>query len=179
MNRCFSLHVLLSAVLVAAFTSPAFGQGGGGRVELNGTIVDQAKAVLPGVTVTVTHEGTGQTRQAVTSGEGRFVIPTLTPGSYTIKAELQGFEPTTRTGLVLSVGQEVSVALTLNLAGVREEVTVTAESPVIETTSSKIGTNITSNEIDNAPSANRSQFSLMQTIPGLVPTLQVLSLIHN
>src|SRR4029077_4386931 len=61
----------------------------------------------------------------------------------------------------------------MNLAGVKEEVTVTAQSPVIETTASKIGTNITSNEIDHAPSANRSQFSLMQTIPGLVPTLQV------
>ena len=65
------------------------------------------------------------------------------------------------------------MSLTLNLAGVRESVTVTAESPVIELTASKIGTNITASEIDNSPSANRSQFGLMQTIPGLVPTLQV------
>ena len=63
--------------------------------------------------------------------------------------------------------------LTLNLAGVRETVIVTGQSPVVETTASKIGTNITASEIDNSPSANRSQFSLMQTIPGLVPTLQV------
>src|SRR5438034_144113 len=89
------------------------------------------------------------------------------------KAELQGFETTTRKGLILGVGQELTVSLTMNLSGVREEVTVTAQTPVIETTSSKIGTNITTNEIDNAPSANRSQFSLMQTIPGLVPILQV------
>jgi opacity protein-like surface antigen len=129
--------------------------------------------VLPGATITVTNEGTGQTRQAVTGGEGKFVIPTLLPGTYTIKAELQGFEPSTRTGLVLQVGQEISVTLTLNLAGVQENVTVTAETPVIEMTASKIGTNVTSSEIDNSPSANRSQFSLMQTIPGLVPTLQV------
>lgn len=173
MIRRLIQRVLQSILVVAAAGSVVFAQGGGGRAELNGTIVDQARAVLPGVTVTVTNEATGQTRQAVTSGEGRFVIPTLTPGTYTITAELAGFETTTRKGLVLNVGQEVSLALTLNLAGVKEEVTVTAESPVIETTSSKIGTNVTSNEIDNAPSANRSQFSLMQTIPGLVPTLQV------
>jgi hypothetical protein len=158
-------------LLLAASASPAVAQGG--RAELNGTVLDQGKAVLPGVTVTVTHEGTGQSRQAVTSGEGRFIIPTLLPGTYTVKAELQGFETSIRTGLVLGVGQEITVSLTLNLSGVREEVTVTAQTPVVETTASNIGTNITSSEIDNSPSANRSQFSLMQTIPGLVPTLQI------
>jgi Carboxypeptidase regulatory-like domain len=170
MIRRFCLNLLGLFVVLAASAS-AFAQGG--RAELSGVVLDQGKAVLPGVTISVTLEGTGQSRQAVTGAEGRFTIPTLLPGTYTVKAELQGFAPTTRTGLMLSVGQEVSVTLTLNLAGVREEVTVTAESPVIETTTSKIGTNITSSEIDNAPSANRSQFSLMQTIPGLVPALQV------
>ena len=102
MVRRVSLHVL---VLAFIFSTAAFAQGGGGRAELNGTITDQGKLVLPGVTITVTHEGTGQTRQAVTSDEGRFIIPTLLPGSYTLKAELQGFETLTRTGLVLNVGQ--------------------------------------------------------------------------
>jgi hypothetical protein len=169
-RRC-SLPVLVLVILCWSLAASALAQGG--RAELQGVVLDQGKAVLPGVTVTVTHEGTGQTRQAVTGADGQFTIPTLLPGPYTVKADLQGFETTTRTGLVLSVGQEVAVTLTMNLAGVKEEVTVTAQSPVVETTASKIGTNITSNEIDNAPSANRSQFSLMQTIPGLVPTLQV------
>jgi hypothetical protein len=171
MMRRFSIPGLSAVLLLAVFASLASAQGG--RAELAGTVLDQGKAVLPGVTVTATHEGTGQERQAVTTAEGKFIIPTLLPGTYTIKAELQGFETTTRTGVVLQVGEEISLALTLNLAGVRETITVTGQSPVVETTASKIGTNITASEIDNSPSANRSQFSLMQTIPGLVPTLQV------
>ena len=169
MFRRFSKHIMFLAFV--AFAVRAFAQGG--RSEISGTVLDQGKAVLPGATVIAINEATNQERQAVTGPEGKFVIPTLLPGSYTIKAELQGFETTTRTGLVVQVGQELSLTLTLNLAGVKEDVTVTAQAPLVETTSSKIGTNITSSEIDSLPSANRSQFSLMQTIPGLVPALQV------
>jgi outer membrane receptor for ferrienterochelin and colicin len=171
MTRRFSSLVPLLVLLLISFAASAVAQGG--RAEIAGIVLDQGKAVLPGVTVTVTSEGTGQNRQAVTGSEGKFVIPTLLPGTYTIKAELQGFEPTIRKGVVLQVGQEMTVSLTMNLAGVTESITVTGESPVVETTATKIGTNITASEIDNSPSANRSQFSLMQTIPGLVPTLQV------
>ena len=79
----------------------------------------------------------------------------------------------TLTNLVLNVGQELTVNLTLQVSGVSETLVVTGQSPLVEATSSRIGTNVTSTEIDGLPSANRSQFSLMQTIPGLVPVLQV------
>ena len=80
---------------------------------------------------------------------------------------------TNLTGIVVNVGQELTVNLTLQVAGVAETLTVTGQPPLVETTSSRIGTNVTSSEIDGLPSANRSQFSLMQTIPGLVPVLQI------
>lgn len=150
---------------------PAFAQGGSS--EITGTIVDAGAAVLPGVTVTVVSEATGLQRTAVSSGDGKYVIPTLPPGTYTIKAELQGFQPTTRAGLVVNVGQELTLNMTLQIAGVAETLTVTGQAPLVESTSSRIGTNVTSADIDSLPSANRSQFSLMQTIPGLVPVLQV------
>ena len=161
---------ILGAVLTLAALSPAFA-GQGGRSEITGTVVDQAKAVLPGVTITVVNEATGLERTAVTSGDGRFVIPTLVPGTYTIKAELQGFQTVIQTGVVLNVGQEVAVNLTLGVAGLAETVTVTGESPLVEVTSSKIGSNITSAEIDSLPSQGRNQLSLMQLVPGLTPSL--------
>jgi hypothetical protein len=163
--------MFLTGFLVLLASVPAMAQGG--RSEISGTILDQGKAVLPGATVTVINEATGLERNTVSGAEGSFVLPTLVPGTYTIKAELAGFQTTTRTGVVLAVGQELTVNLTLQVAGVAETLTVTGQAPLVEATSSRIGTNITSSEIDGLPSANRSQFSLMQTIPGLVPVLQV------
>ena len=159
----------LFALIGLAWATTALAQGG--RTEIAGTVVDQGKALLPGVTITVTNEATGLQRTAVTSGDGRYVIPTLVPGTYTIKAELQGFQAVTQTGLVLNVGQEVAINLTLSVAGLAETVTVTGESPLVEVTSSKIGSNITNDEIDGLPSQGRNQLSLMQLVPGLTPSL--------
>lgn len=157
------------ATLWGAGPAPSLAQGG--RAELNGVVLDQGKAVLPGATVTVTNEATGAQRVVVTGVDGRFVIPTLLPGTYTVQVELSGFQTQTRTGLVLGVGQEVTIELTLPLAGVTEEVTVSGETPVVETTASRVGTNITNREIDELPSQGRSQLSLMQLVPGLTPSL--------
>jgi carboxypeptidase family protein/TonB-dependent receptor-like protein len=165
------LLLCLTTLYVLGAAAPLLAQGG--RAEINGTVTDAQKAVLPGVTVTVTNEETGLMREAITDGTGRYVIPQLLPGPYTIKADLSGFQPMTRSNMVVRVGEELTVPLSLSLAGVTETLVVTAEAPLVESTSNRIGTNITSSEIDSLPSANRSQFSLMQTIPGLVPTLQV------
>src|SRR5689334_7650456 len=134
---CRTIFCGLIFTLVCAVTAAAQG----GRSEINGTVADAQKALLP--------------------------------GTYTIKAELQGFQVTNLSGIVVNVGQELTVGITLQLAGVAETITVNGTTPLVEATSSRIGTNVTSAEIDGLPSANRSQFSLMQTIPGLVPTLQV------
>ena len=118
-----------SLLCVILGTSTAAAQGG--NAVINGTIFDQAKAVLPGVTVTATHEATGISREATTGTEGHYTIPTLTPGTYTVRAALGGFQTQQQTGLVLRIGQELTLDLTLSLAGVAESVTVSAEAPLI------------------------------------------------
>jgi hypothetical protein len=158
-------------IVLLAFAPAVMAQGG--RSEINGVVVDAGKAVLPGAVITVVNQDTGLERTTVSSTEGKFVLPSLLPGTYTIKAEMQGFQVLNMTGLVVNVGQELTVNLTMQLTGVAETVMVTGQSLLVEATSSRIGTNVTSSEIDGLPSANRSQFSLMQTIPGLVPVLQI------
>ena len=159
----------LTGLFMLLAVLPAFGQGG--RSEINGTVFDSGKAVLPGVTITITDERTGLERTVVSGDEGRFVIPTLVPSTYTVKAELAGFQATTQTGLILNVGQELTVNVTLQVAGVQETLTVTGQSPLVEPTSSRIGANITNAEIDSLPASGRNQLSLMQVVPGLTPSL--------
>ena len=155
--------------IIGAAAAAAFAQGGNSTI--SGTVFDQDKAVLPGVTVTVTNEATGIARDTVTGPEGLFVIPTLLPGTYTVRAELAGFQAQTREGLVLRIGQEVALDLTLGVAGLTENVTVSAEAPIIETTASRIGSVVSDQEIDQLPSQGRNHLSLMQLVPGLVPDL--------
>src|SRR5687767_8621604 len=95
------------AVVVLFLTSAAWAQGGSSQV--SGTVFDTAQAVLPGVSVTVTNQATGISREAVTGGEGRFLVPTLQPGTYTVRVELAGFQGQTREGVVLQVGQELTL----------------------------------------------------------------------
>jgi outer membrane receptor protein involved in Fe transport len=170
MVRYVVAAVMVCAALLAAAPLPAFGQAG--RSEINGTVFDADKAVIPGATITVTEQGTGLVRTTVSGGDGRFVIPTLTPGTYTIAVELPGFQTATRQDLALAVGQELTLDFTLPLATVQEQVTVTGEAPVVEVTTSRVGTNVTNREIDSLPSQGRNQLSLMQLVPGLTPSLQ-------
>ena len=162
--------MMVVAALIGATPLPASAQAG--RAEVNGTVFDTAKGVIPGATVTATNEATGLARTFISEADGRYVIPTLTPGTYTIAVELQGFQTQTRQGVVVGVGQELTIDFTLSVAALQETLTVNAEAPVVEVTTSRVGTNVTNREIDNLPSQGRNQLSLMQLVPGLTPSLQ-------
>jgi hypothetical protein len=161
---------VVTILMGSPLASSALAQAG--RAEMGGTVFDQAKAVLPGATVTATNEATGVTRETVTGPDGRFALPTMEPGPYTLRVDLPGFQTQTRSGLVLQVGQELTLDVTLQLANVAETVTVTGAAPIVEVTSSRLGTNLTTQDIDNLPTSGRAQLMLMTLVPGLTPAFQ-------
>ena len=88
-------RVGLAFLLCLASTGPLFAQA---TATISGRVVDDASAVLPGVTITVTNTATGAVRDTVTNGEGLYSVPALLPGIYNVRAELTGFAPQLRRG---------------------------------------------------------------------------------
>ncbi len=100
---------------------------------LSGVVQDTSGGILPGVNITVTHQGTGLTRDAVSDERGEFTLPALPPGSYGIKLELSGFKTYESRGLTLSAGQTVRQSYSLEVGTLAETVTVVEEAPLIQT----------------------------------------------
>ncbi len=132
---------------------------------LNGTVTDSTGGVLPGVTVTATNEATGNTFIGVTDASGRYSIQVRT-GSYKLLSELSGFAGTSRTGIGLLAGQTATVDMQLKPSGVAETVTVTAETPLLSTTSSTLGGNVDPRQVAELPVAGRNFMSLALLAPG-------------
>ena len=162
-------------VVVVAFLSgilsggPVYGQGA--VAEVNGSITDQSGAVLPGVTITITEESTGLARTTESNDGGRFVLPSVRPGRYTVRAELSGFQTQTRTGVDINVGQALTLDLSLPVGTLTDQVTVTGEAQMIEVTQTQIGSNITAQAIEDLPTQGRQQYALLQLVPGMTPNL--------
>lgn len=153
------------AVAVCFVAAPAAAQQG--TAEIAGRVADAQGAVLPGVSIVVTNEETGQFREATTSPEGTYLAPQLAPGRYRVVAQLPGFRTGERSGLVLQVGTTMTINLTLQVGGVEETVTVTGESPLVDTTSARVGGNIGNDELSELPAMNRNYFASVALLPGI------------
>jgi Carboxypeptidase regulatory-like domain/TonB-dependent Receptor Plug Domain len=156
--------VIVLFVLSALATASAQQRG-----TISGRVVDPSDLALPGVTVTITNQGTGFERTIVTAENGAYLVANLDPGTYTVTAELSGFAGLKRVDLVLPAGGTLSVDLKMQVAGLQEQVVVTGESPLVETRSNQIGGTMTSREIEDVPSNFRNFTALTQLIPGITP----------
>lgn len=106
---------------------------------ISGTVRDASNAVLPGATVTVVNVDTGISRTMVTEEQGRYRALQLNPGQYEIRAELPGFKTSIQRGVILTVGQDAVLDLTLQVGEVSEEVVVRGDATMVQTTGNEIG----------------------------------------
>jgi len=146
-----------------------------GTSEISGRATDEQGAILPGVSIVVTNEATGVFREVITSDEGTYLAAQLVPGRYRIVAKLKGFRTTERSGLLLQVGTNMTINLTLAVGGLEETVTVAGQSPLIDTTSARVGGNIGAEELAETPATHRNYFAIVSLLPGVVftPSIQM------
>ncbi|HEY0514983.1 MAG TPA: TonB-dependent receptor [Thermoanaerobaculia bacterium] len=152
----------LALALLLASALPAFAQQQTG--DLYGTATDEQKQALPGVTVTLT--GSGAPLVQVTDAQGKFRFLNLYPGIYALKAELEGFSTIERPDLAIKIGSKASIEVTLS-AAVKDVITVTGESPLLDERKVTQGTNVSTVELDKVPTA-RDPWSLLSQAPGVL-----------
>jgi Carboxypeptidase regulatory-like domain/TonB-dependent Receptor Plug Domain len=153
-----TVAVLLAGVLAGG---PAFGQTTG---DIQGTVTDQQGATLPGVTIEARSPNLQGTRTAVTGADGKFRFPAVPPGAYKIRASLSGFTTAEKTAVV-SLDATATVNMSLQVSA-KEEVVVTGEAPLVDTTSTTTGTTYTEQVIAKLP-AQRNYAGILQLNPGV------------
>ncbi|HXW04823.1 MAG TPA: TonB-dependent receptor [Vicinamibacterales bacterium] len=163
MKRMFIAALVIGALGVAG--SPAFAQQTTGTI--TGRIVDDQGSAVPGVSVTGRHTETGFTRTDVSDAAGVYRLNALPVGTYDITAELQGFSKVENKGIIVNVGQTLDVNMALRVAAVQETVTVTGESPLIQTSSSSVGGVVDIGRIESLPLNGRQFANLAATVPGV------------
>src|SRR5688572_15594808 len=153
--------------LIVFTTSPALAQDFRGRI--NGTITDNTGAVLPGVSVTATSPALIQPQSQVTGADGSYRFLALPPGVYDVAFELLGFQNVRREGVRVVINQTLTVDQQLQVATLQETVTVTGQSPIVDTSTTAMGTNFTKELLTEIPNA-RDVWAAMAQAPGLQMT---------
>jgi hypothetical protein len=158
---------LLMASLLAVAALPAAAQQG--SAEIRGRILDTQERLVPNATVVLRNQETGMFRRVVSTADGTYFLSGVTPGVYELSAELAGFKRYSRRGVRLEVGKTATVDIGIEMGGLDEQLTVTAETPIVDVTSKEVGGHITSGELSDLPSLNRSFIGFVALLPGMVP----------
>jgi Carboxypeptidase regulatory-like domain len=164
-DSCFRRWSFFLTVLFLVHQG-ALGQGSY-TAQVRGTVTDPAHAVVNNAKVTVTNESTSIATTATTNASGEYVVNGLRPASYTIKVGMPGFRDEVRTGLVLAVSQQATVDFVLNVSSTSESVTVTETTPLLDTGSSALGTDVTNEFVSRMPLQGRDATQLVYLSAGV------------
>ena len=155
-------------LLLFAFSNRAYGQGS--TATLSGTVTDQNDAVVPGVNVAVISITQGFQRSTSTNGEGSFVVPLLPPGTYTVKAEREGFTTAEVRDVVLNVNDQVTINIPLKLGSLSSQSVDVLPTPPLLDQSPMVATTVDREFVSNLPLNGRSFQQLITLSPGVVLT---------
>ena len=155
---------LLALTLLVAPTLAAAQDFRGGIV---GRVTDESGGLLPGVTITVTHRDTNVSNTIVTNETGDYTLLYLTPGTYRVGAELQGFKKLNRENVEVRVGDKLQIDFKMEVGGLTEVVNVAAETPLLETRTGSAGQVIDEKRIALMPLSDGNPFVLARLAPGV------------
>jgi hypothetical protein len=158
-------HALLALALVLC-ASGVWAQATG---QLSGFVTNDEGGALPGVAVTVTNVATNQSRLAMTGQDGYFAAPLLPPGDYNVTAAIEGFVQLSREGVRVSAAETARISMALSVGEFSETMTVTGETPLIETSNATLGIVVDRVKIVQLPLNGRNFTQLLSLSPGVAP----------
>ena len=162
------MRPVLLATLVAVLLAPALASAQTNTGEIAGTVRDAQGGVLPGVTVVAEHVDTAARTERVTDDQGRFVLPSLRVGAYTLTTELPGFRRVVRPGLIVLLGQQLQVDVVLEVGGLSEQIVVTGEAALLQATTAEISDVIDNQRVVQVPLNGRNFLALAQLSDAVV-----------
>lgn len=163
-RRLLGICVAILLAMVPAWTASATAQGNTATIQ--GTVRDVDGAGMPGVTITALNQDTGITQSNISDVAGRFRLPGLPIGMYMVTFELQGFATLLRPDIRLSLDDEIVLYVDMRLSNIQETITVTAETPLIESTKAEFTTTVSGEQINNLPINTRRWLDLALLTPG-------------
>jgi hypothetical protein len=166
----FNLRLAAAAGILLLMSAGKIGFAQAVTGTLLGTVQDTSGAVVTGAHVTLTNEGTNVANKTESSAQGFYTFPNLVPGMYSVTVEAAGFKIEVSKHNQVDVERSTRVDMNLSPGTVNEQVMVSGESPLVESTSSDLGTTIDQTQISNLPINGRSPQMLMQLAPGSTPT---------
>jgi len=159
-----AVPLLMAAAIAVSTAVPVVGQSTAGII---GEVRDATTGVLPGVTVTATHEGTGAIRTATTNADGFYQFRSLATGTYHVVFELSGFRTVRQEAVTVEAAVNRPLNVTMEVGGVEESVTVTARAELIQTDTPAVSYQVSSVELEQVPSGTRNYTHLLATTAGV------------
>src|SRR3954470_14926165 len=163
-----SLLRSLAVVLILFANCLLQAQSTGGRIV--GQVTDTSGAVVPGAKITLTNEATGVEYNSQSGGSGDFSVLQLPVGVYTVSADHGSFKKYVRKDLSLTLNQVLNLPISMQLGGANEVVNVTSEAPLVDTSSTQLGTAIDAKTVTGLPLGSRDTYQLLQIQPGVTST---------